>query len=947
MSAETMTNWIPRIMGPMSLRPGLEYISSTLNNNSAKFLRFVFSVTDVALIELTYNSMRVLVNESVITRPSVSSSVTNGTFTSDVTGWTDNDELGCTSAWVTGGYLGLTGNGTNAAIRDQAVTVAAGDQGVVHALNIVIENGPVTLRVGSTVGGDDYISETSLESGSHSLALTPAGNFNIRLFSRLKRQVLVDSCEVATSGEMVLTTPWAETDLGNVRHEQSGDVVFVACKDVKQQRIERRGTESWSIVRFAAEDGPLEAQNISSTTITPAAVSGNTTLTASTGIFRSTSVGALYQITSIGQTTTKNIGTENDFSSPIRVTGVGAEQRTFTIVIDDQPDDQAITNAVDNGGGLIRITCVAHGGTTGQSWIIAAVAGTTEANGTWTITVIDVDTFDLQGSAFVNAYVSGGTATGPQAATTTLQYSLDSDSGPWSDVAGKTWTADTTETYYDTLDNQIVWYRIGVKTGNFVSGVVDVSESISTGTITGVARVTGYTSETVVSAEILSDLGGTAATEYWAEGSWSNRRGWPSCTAFHDGRLWFAGKDRIWGSVSDAFSSFDPLYEGDAGPIARSIGTGPVDTVNWLLSLQRLILGGQGAEHSARASSLDETLTPFNFGMRSSSTQGSAPVEAHKLDQSGIYVQRGGYRIYELAFNGEAYDYASSDLTVLIPEIGNPGIVRLGVQRQPETRIHAVRADGTVALGVFDRAEEVLSWQDIETDGEVEDVVVLPGLNNTPEDRVYYSVKRTINGSTVRYLEKWAIEDDCRGGTLNKQADSFITYSGAATTTITGLSTLEGKDVVVWADGADVGTADDYTQIYTVSGGGITLSTAASNVIVGLPYEAMWKSSKLGAQENTIVQALVSEKNLNHIGLLLSWVHAKGLRYGPDFDNLDDMPGIEEGSSVSQDSVRTSYDEEAIEFPGTWDVDARICLKAQAPRPCTVRAVVPDMRMAR
>lgn len=930
-------------MGPMSLRPGTQYITPTHNNNTTKYLRFVFSISDVALVELTDSAMRVVVNDEVVTRPSVSSAVVNGSFTSDVASWTDNDEVGGTSAWVTGGYLGLTGNGTAAAIRDQVVTVAAGDQGTVHALDIVIERGPVTIRVGPAAGDDDYISETSLSTGSHSLAFTPTGNFNIRLMSRLTQQVLVDSCDVASSGDMVITAPWAESDLDNIRQEQSGDVIFVSCDGVQQRRIERRGTESWSIVEYAPENGPFLVQNITTTTITPSAISGNITLTASTEIFKATNVGSLYQLTSIGQTVEKNITSENTFSNPIRVTGVGAEQRTFTIIVDDQPDNQAITNAVDNGGGLIRITCVAHGGTTGQSWVVADVVGTTEANGTWTITVIDADTFDLQGSAFVNPYVSGGTATFSYAATTTLQYSFDSDSGPWSDVSGKTWTADTTETYNDALDNQIVWYRLGVKTGEFVSGAVDVSMSISVGTITGVAKVTGYTSETVVDAEVLSDLGGTTATEFWAESAWSDRRGWPSSVALHDGRLWQAGKDKIWGSVSDDFSNFDPFYEGDAGPISRSIGTGPVDTVNWLLSLQRLILGGQGAEYSARASSLDEVLTPFNFGMRRSSSQGSAPVEPAQIDQTGIYVQRGGYKIYELEFSGDVYDYTSNDLTVLIPEIGSPGIVRLGVQRQLETRIHAVRSDGTVALGIFDRAENVLSWQDIETDGEVEDVVVLPGAVNSQEDLVYYVIKRTINGSTVRYLEKWAMEEECRGGALNKQADSFVVYAGAATTTI-NVGHLEGKEVVVWADGADVGTKDDYTQAYTVSGGQITLTTAASNVVVGLPYEAPWKSSKLAAQEKTIITALVSEKNLNHVGLLLSWVHAKGLRFGPDFDNLDDMPEIEAGTAVGDDTVHTSYDEEPIEFPGTWDVNARLCLKAQAPRPCTVKALVPDMR---
>jgi hypothetical protein len=48
---------------------------------------------------------------------------------------------------------------------------------------------------------------------------------------------------------------------------------------------------------------------------------------------------------------------------------------------------------------------------TGQEINVASVGGTTEANGSWIITVIDGSTIDLQGSTFTNAYVSGGTVT--------------------------------------------------------------------------------------------------------------------------------------------------------------------------------------------------------------------------------------------------------------------------------------------------------------------------------------------------------------------------------------------------------------------------------------------------------------------------------------------------------------------------------------------------------
>lgn len=68
-----------------------------------------------------------------------------------------------------------------------------------------------------------------------------------------------------------------------------------------------------------------------------------------------------------------------------------------------------ITNAVDNGGGLIRISAASHGLSTSDNILIENVTGTVEANAEWTVTVIDANTVDLQGSTFSNAYISGGT----------------------------------------------------------------------------------------------------------------------------------------------------------------------------------------------------------------------------------------------------------------------------------------------------------------------------------------------------------------------------------------------------------------------------------------------------------------------------------------------------------------------------------------------------------
>ncbi len=56
----------------------------------------------------------------------------------------------------------------------------------------------------------------------------------------------------------------------------------------------------------------------------------------------------------------------------------------------------------------IRVTAAGHGLTTGDNLTIQFVTGNTAANGTWLVTVFDLDNFDLDGSIGDGAYVSGG-----------------------------------------------------------------------------------------------------------------------------------------------------------------------------------------------------------------------------------------------------------------------------------------------------------------------------------------------------------------------------------------------------------------------------------------------------------------------------------------------------------------------------------------------------------
>ena len=861
LSASRFNNFMPRVLGSMAIRPGLGYRGSTRSNKLARYLSFVFATDDKALVELTNVEMRVWIAEAVVRRGAVSTTVTNGSFDTDLSGWTDDDEAGATSSW-NGGVLQLQGTGQKAAIRTQAVSVAAPDSGYEHALRINIVRGPVTLMVGSSAGADDYIKETDLDEGVHSLSFIPGGTFYIRFQSRLQRLVFVSDVSVEAAGDMVLAAPWAEADLAKIRKVQSGDIFFIAAKGYPQYKIERRSLHSWSIVKYLSDDGPYRNRSLTQTTLVSNVLTGNGTMFSSTPIFKTGHLGALFTLIQNGQRAVATVVGDNQFTLPIEITGAGSV-RAFTVRIE------------------------------------------------------------------------GIDASPP--ATVTLQRAFTT---PDTWAAATTWTADTIVTVDDGLDNQVVFYRLAVLAGNNAGGatiILDISTGI--GSTRGVVRVTGITNNSEVSIEVLKPIGDAVnPTDQWAEGRWSAYRGYPSSVAIYEGRLAWAGKDTVGMTVSDDYYNFDPDTVGDSGPIVRSIGSGPVDVIHWLMPLQRLLMGGQGAEHSCRSNSLDDVLTPTNFNIKKASRQGSADVDAVEIDDMGAYVQRGGTRVFELNFSSEKLDYKSDHLTALVPEVGEPGIIRLAVQRQPDTRIHALRSDGTVAVMVYDKVEGVTCWLTMDTPsaaGFVEDIVIEPGDPGEKEDHVFYQVRRTIASSTVRYLEKWAYEADCIGGTINKLGDSYITLGSGA---LTGLDHLEGEQVVVWVDGKDVGTDADGNLIYTVQNGALPL-TAQVGAVVGLPYLAQWQSGKLTELRTQVGLALKDNKTIAQLGMILANVHRFGLKFGPDFDHLDDMPSMEFNQPVDPDAVRESYDEMPTVFPGTYTTDQRICLQAQAPRSVTVIAI--------
>lgn len=870
LAAEQQVNWMPMVLGPMMLRPGLKYLGSVNDDAQAVIRPFIFATNDTAILEFTDQTLRIWVDDALLTVESVSTSVTNGDFSSS-TGWTLSAGSGA-SATISSGVLSLHEVGIGSeAYCERSVSVSADDQGVVHRLRIVVNRGPVGFQIGSTSGDEDLFVKTELGTGTHSIAFTPTTSaFVPRLFALGKPTAVIDSMQIESSGTFELTTPWRTADLSFIRHAQSGDVVYIACEGYQQRQIERRDNNSWSIVLYEPIGGPYQSKPgwATGVSLTPVVGSGGTgTLTSNIAFFKSTDINSIIAV---------------------QTTGVGFKQ---TIAALDAATDSFEVNGINVIDRLFFYTIT----------------------GTWSGTITIQRSTSGPDHGFANTFTD---------TTSNVSDQSEDDSA--------------------THANRTVWYRAAFTAYSSGSAVVEFHYQGGSGT-RGQARIIDVNTSTEADIEefdyfentSISELN-TGASKEFRIADWSNEFGWPSAVEFHDGRLWWAGRDKIWGSVSDDYKNFEETFEGEAGPINRSFGYGPFANVNWMMSLQRLIVGRDASCVSVRSSAFDAPLTPVDFTMRDCSTQGAATaLPPVKLDTSGIFVDKSGRRVHELRYDVESQDYRAVDLTLLNPDIGLEGFVDLAAQRQLDTRIHFVRGDGAVAVLSYEKGS-VEAWWRIETDGDVESVCVLPG---ELEDSVYYVVKRTkytlvggeLTATTVRYLEKFARQDECEGDEITKLSDSHIVYTGAATTTITGLSHLEGREVVVWGNGKDLGE-------FTVSGGQISgLSESVESAVVGLEYSARFKSTKLAfaAVSGT---ALSQKKRVESIGLILADTHYQGVEFGQDFDTMDFLPQVEEGQTTPDNTIWTDFDAPMMPLPGAWKADSRLCLRATAPRPATVIA---------
>lgn len=358
-----------------------------------------------------------------------------------------------------------------------------------------------------------------------------------------------------------------------------------------------------------------------------------------------------------------------------------------------------------------------------------------------------------------------------------------------------------------------------------------------------IIRITAVTNSTTATAEIVRyQLPSSIAqngTSFWEEGAWSDYRGYPGTITFFEQRLWLAGSVSnptvIWSSNSGAFESFEDGPD-DADAIVYRLASGAGDVIRWLSGGRILTAGTSSGEYAIAASNQNEALTPSNVQAKMQTTFGTSEATPIRINQAVLYPQRSGdvtnaaRKLREFAYSFQQDAYASTDLTIFSEHITGTGFDQMCYVMDPDSLIWVRRADGTLASCTYEREQEVIAWHRHELAGtaaSVESICAIPGQDG---DEIYISVSRTINGGTKKHLEVFAPE--FRADTAKADGvflDSAVVYSGASTTTISGLMHLEGQTVDVLNNG-------NVERGKTVSSGRVTLDIATTKAVIGLRY---------------------------------------------------------------------------------------------------------------
>ena len=898
---ETLENFVALPEGGIARRAGTRYVAATKTGATVKsrLKKFEFSTTQNYIIEMGANSFRFYRNQGQITVPNITASITNGTFTSNISSWTDNSGAGCSITYDSGNKrLNLVSNGTNEAEAEQQVTNSSAIEHVIQFDVIGAPGDYIFFSVGTATTGTQIVDGFIAEAGYHCYSFTAtAANFFVRFHNELGKTIQIDNIALLDNAPVEVNSPYAEASLYQIEGPQSADILYMFHESYPTYRLERRGHTTWSLIEVPWQDGPWLPENTTATTITAASATGlGIVFTASsvTGI----NGGAGFVSTDVGRA--------------IRLTDEGT---------------------VNYGWGVITtVTDTTHVKVDIERTVVSTSAETKWRLGSWSGTT----GYPSTGAFFEQRLYAAGNTDQPQTfwASQTADFenhAPDSDPTPG--------THDGTVQDDDALD-----FTISADNVNAIRWMSAGEDALSIGT-TGGEWIPSSTGSVITPSDITVRRQTTHGSAQIAPVRVGNivlftQRAKRKIREFGftfetDGYQAFDMTRLAQHVTQSNIVEMDHAEEPDSQVwVVRGDGQIPAmtfrrqeDVVGWT----RHILGGHFGQ--ATITVTDYANIAVGTVLTLTQSDGTVVVFTSETAGAGAPTETLGFRPNTsnnvTADNIFTAINAHADFTV-----ANPAANVILV----EETTHG--ASGFLTIVSSDKTRLTVTS---EGHSVVESVAIIPGNDgsgqvhdSTSRDEVWVQTKRTINSATVRYVEmiERDFEDDQNADDA-VYSDSCITYDGTPASTITGLEHLEGETVKVWADNAV--QADK-----VVASGSIALDVAASVVQVGLSFTHKLKTLKIEGG-NAAGTSVGRTKRIN--GLTFVLLNSHTIEYGPDNSVALDKNDFREVSDAMDSATPLFTGELFVEFEGNWETDPRVYVESDDPAPFTLLAIAPEVKI--
>lgn len=509
----------------------------------------------------------------------------------------------------------------------------------------------------------------------------------------------------------------------------------------------------------------------------------------------------------------------------------------------------------------------------------------------------------------------------------------------------------------------------------FVSTDVGRWIRILQGSFWGAVQITAVSSSTVVTGTVfgpvaLADSGKSkitiGSTTYpintiyptfvWRMGSWSDTTGYPSAVTFHQGRLCFSNSPTepqgFWTSESNIFNLFSPTENDvsvvDSNGLGYTIVSNQVNSVQWMLSAQALMVGTNGSEFAVITSSNGTPLTPSNIAFQQQSTFGSKKIRPYLIGVSVLYVQRSGEKLREQTYDWSINGWRSTEISMLSEHLFREGggIVQAAYQQEPSNIWWGVREDGILVGMTYVKEQQIIGFHKHIIGGTfqggnavVESICVIPTSDGN-QDQLWMIVKRTINGSTARYVEFMDVAFDASVAGKNsmnfvdsgQQTTGFPVPLVSAIADVSGLDHLEGETVAICGD-----TVVQISQV--VSSGTVTLAKPAKLLTIGLPYVSQLKTLPLPVQGDFGTGQGIT-KRVDRI--ILRILDSLTFKVGKDYDHLGTIPFATTISAMDSSPPLFTGDKD-FSLNSSYDDLADFCVQADLPYPLNLLGMSPQL----